>query len=172
MYIFSRIVMHQVSCRSVYIALSMTSVHCENSRLCVGRSCMWCGWTSKGAGPKSSSAATGCLGPEICARCFCCVSARHHGATAASMGGCGLDCTGCYSTRHLIAGPGLRMNCPWAEQAAWTRSQRQAASSCGALRMATTSHQNPKSKCGHEGNCRRPEAFPRLRNHWSQASKK
>ena len=64
MYIFSRIVMHQVSCRSVYIALSMTSVHCENSRLCVGRSCMWCGWTSKGAGPKSSSAATGCLGQE------------------------------------------------------------------------------------------------------------
>ena len=28
--------------------------------------CMWCGWTSKGAGPKSSSAATGCLGHETC----------------------------------------------------------------------------------------------------------
>ena len=35
---------------------------------------------------------------------------------------------------------GLHTLCPWAEQAAWTRSQRQAASSCGALCMATTSH--------------------------------
>ena len=41
------------------------------------------------------------------------------------------------------------MNSTWAEQAAWTRSQRQAASSCGALRMATTSQRSPKSKVGH-----------------------
>ena len=41
------------------------------------------------------------------------------------------------------------MNSTWAEQAAWTRSQRQAASNCGALRMATTSQRSPKSKVGH-----------------------
>ena len=44
---------------------------------------------------------------------------------------------------------GLRTLRPGAEQAAWTRSQRQAASSCGALRMATTSQRSSKSKVGH-----------------------